>query len=191
MSANEPSQETIRELGTIWEVPDALWDKIIKPVLGEFDPPKKRGRPRADQRTCLNGIIYRARAGCQCNKLPKEFGDDATAHRTLQRWQSLGIFERVWALLIYHGEDLGAVHRDRRAADGCLNEARFIGKRGKSTPPHKNQDKKPKEVNTAASPARTRRKTARLGSAPTPRAVGSLASRRACLSRETAARWLW
>ena len=199
MSIQESSQESIEttpELDTIWEVPDALWDKIIKPVLDEFDPPKKTGRPRANPRKCLDGIIYRARTGCQWNQLPKKFGDDATVHRTLQRWEHLAIFDRVWALLIYHCEELGGVHWEWQAADGCLNKARFIGKRGKSTPPQTKQVPTPSKNNEAPKQApklreaRTRRKTRRKVSAPIPRTVESWASKTACLSRETAARLL-
>ena len=127
MSQVEETTGSKKLLPTIWEVPDSLWEKIVQPILSEFDPPKQKGRPRADQRRCLDGIIYRARTGCQWNRLPDKFGDDATVHRTLQRWESLGIFDRIWALLIYHCEELGAVHWEWQAADGCLNKARFIG----------------------------------------------------------------
>ena len=60
-------QET---LGTIWEVPDELWERI-EPIILEQDPPKARGRKRADPRQMLNGIIFRLRSGCQWNHLPK------------------------------------------------------------------------------------------------------------------------
>ena len=112
------------ELPTVWEVPDALWENFVAPVLKEFDPPSERGRPRADPRRCMNGIIYRARTGCQWNHLPTEFGDDATVHRTLKRWEEKQIFDRVWALLLYHCDDLSAVHWEWQAADGTLNKAR-------------------------------------------------------------------
>ena len=36
-------------LGTIWEVPDELWERI-EPIILEQDPPKARGRKRADPR---------------------------------------------------------------------------------------------------------------------------------------------
>jgi hypothetical protein len=78
------------ELPTVWEVPDALWEKIVEPILTEFDPPHKRGRPRADSRLCLNGMIYRARTGCQWNHLPPEFGDDATVCHCPSHSQTLG-----------------------------------------------------------------------------------------------------
>ena len=70
-------------LPTIWEVPDELWNHI-QALLTQYDPPCKTGRKRIDARLALNGIIYRARTGCQWNQLPKEFGDDASIHRTLQ-----------------------------------------------------------------------------------------------------------
>jgi putative transposase len=54
------------ELGTIWEVPDALWAQIAR-VLAEVDPPKRTGRPRVDARATLNAIVFRLRSGCQWN----------------------------------------------------------------------------------------------------------------------------
>ena len=72
-------------LPTIWEAPDALWEKLFLPLLTELDPPSRMGRPRANQRKCLDGMIYRAHTGCQWNRLPKpkEFGSDSTLHRTV------------------------------------------------------------------------------------------------------------
>ena len=63
-------QETLE---TIWEVPDELWERV-EPIILEEDPPKARGRKRADPRQMLNGIIFRLRSGCQWNRLPKELG---------------------------------------------------------------------------------------------------------------------
>ena len=74
-----------KALPTIWDVPDDLWEQI-EPVILELDPPKAKGRKRADQRRMLEGIIFRMRSSCQWNHLPKELGDDSTIHRTFQRW---------------------------------------------------------------------------------------------------------
>ena len=76
-------------LDTIWEVDDKLW-AVIRPVLAEFDPPAGTGRRRTGQREALNGIIYRMRSGVQWNRLPKQFGDDSSVHRTMQRWEKNG-----------------------------------------------------------------------------------------------------
>ena len=84
-------------LPTLWHIPDALWP-LMERVLAVYDPPKNTGRPRMDQRKALDGIIYRMRTGCQGNQLPKQFGDDASVHRTLQRWERLGILDILWAV---------------------------------------------------------------------------------------------
>jgi transposase len=92
-------------LPPIWRVSDALW-AIIKPILAGYDPPK-RGPARIDQRAALDAIIFRLRSGCQWNRLPKEYPDDSSVHRTFQRWVGLGMFDRIWATVQEACEDLG------------------------------------------------------------------------------------
>lgn len=171
MSKQENQPQVNETLSTVWEVSDALWDSFFVPLLTEFDPPPKMGRPRADQRKCLNGIIYRARTGCQWNHLPSEFGDDATVHRTLKRWEEKQIFDRIWALLLYHCEELSAVHWEWQSADGCLNKAKFIGKKG---------------AKAERKPARRRRETKEKVSARIRVTEENWASNKASLSRERA-----
>ena len=100
-------------------------------------PAPRMGRPRVDPRRCLDGMLYRARTGCQWNQLPEKFGDDSTVHRTIQRWEARGVFDQFWALLIYHCEELKAVHWEWQSADGCLHKARFIGNVGSGKGGHK------------------------------------------------------
>ena len=95
-------------LPTIWRVDDALWARVEK-VLEEFDPPARFGPDRIDQRTALDGVIHRMRSGVQWNHLPKEFGDDASVHRTFQRRVARGVVARPWALPVRECEDLGGV----------------------------------------------------------------------------------
>lgn len=116
---------------TIWEVPDALWERI-EPLIQEAYPPKPTGRPRCDLRQVLNGIIFRLRSGCQWNKLPKRFGDDSTMHRWFQRWCEDGFFEKLWAVLVAECEALGGVDWEWQSADGAMGKARFGG--AKSAP---------------------------------------------------------
>lgn len=115
-----------KRMPTLWEVPDDLWERI-EPLIDELDPPKATGRPRQDRRRILDAIIFRLRTGCQWNHIPRFFGDDATIHRTFQRWQQAGLFERVWALLIEECEELGAVDWQWQAADTVLGKARWGG----------------------------------------------------------------
>jgi len=52
---------------------------------GRDPPPEAIGRPRADPRRILNGIIHVMRSGCQWNRLPEQYGSDSTVHGTMQR----------------------------------------------------------------------------------------------------------
>jgi len=113
-------------LPTIWRAPDDLWAKI-EPILAEYDPPKRVGRKRIDQRRALDGIIYRLRSGVQWNQLPKEFGDDSSVHRTFQRWEELGVFDHIWAALVDECEELGGVNWEWQAADAAMGKARLGG----------------------------------------------------------------
>ena len=81
-------------LGTIWEVPDALWERI-EPILKAFWPRKPTGRPPAHWRRTLNGIIFRMRTGCQWEQLPRKFGPRSTVHDWFQRWCAGGVMERI------------------------------------------------------------------------------------------------
>src|SRR3954471_16949250 len=78
------------------ELTDAQW-AILQPLL----PPRSRtGRPRADDRRTLNADLYVLRTGCAWRDLPEKYGDDSTAHRRLQHWQTEGVWERIHHALL-------------------------------------------------------------------------------------------
>ena len=123
-----------RPLETIWEVPDELWERF-EPILAKHYPPAPTGRPRADLRRVVNGVIFRMRSGCQWNRLPQRFGDDATCHRWFQRFVADGVLAELWALLLSECEELGAVDWRWQAADGMMGKARFGGGKRGPIPP--------------------------------------------------------
>lgn len=128
-------KRAVEPLPTIWNCPDELWDSFLLPTLRELDPEPHTGRPRIDQRKALDGIIFQMRSGCQWNHLPKEFGDDASIHRTFQRWIARGVLEAIWAKLIEACDELGAVDWVWQSADAALGKARFGGIKSEKTPP--------------------------------------------------------
>ena len=127
------TKREIKPLPTIWEVSDELW-AIIQKILDELDPPAGTGRPRTGQREAFNGIIYHMRSGVQWNRLPKEFGDDSSVHRTMQRWIAKRVLKRLWAVLIENCEELGGVDWAWQSADGAMGKARFGGIASAQTP---------------------------------------------------------
>ncbi len=117
-----------KPLGTIWEIPDVLWQRI-EPILKEFWPRKATGRPPAHWRRTLNGILFRMRSGCQWDQLPERYGPKSTVHDWFQRWAKGGVFEKIWALLVAECEELGGFEWKWQAADGMLGKARFGGEK--------------------------------------------------------------
>jgi transposase len=77
-------------------VTDTQWAQIQELLRPSTRGP---GRPRTDDRQTLEAILYVQRTGCAWNRLPVELGDDATAHRRLQRWQAEGIWEQICRIL--------------------------------------------------------------------------------------------
>jgi len=64
------------------ELSDEEWE-LIKPLL----PPKaKIGRPRADDRRVLNGILYVLATGCKWMDMPPKYGHYSTAFRRRLVW---------------------------------------------------------------------------------------------------------
>ena len=122
-----------RPLETIWELPDGLWERL-EPILLRQYPPARTGRPRVDLRRVVEGVIFRMRSGCQWNRLPERFGDDATVHRWFQRFVKDGVLEELWAALLSECEELGAVDWSWQAADGCMGKARSGGEKRAAIP---------------------------------------------------------
>ena len=116
----------VEPLPTIWHVDDVLWSKV-ESVLEEHDPPARFGPDRVDQRKALDGVIYRMRSGVQWNHLPGEFGDDASVHRTFQRWVKRGVLGRVWGKLVEECDELRGVDWAWQSADCALGKARHGG----------------------------------------------------------------
>lgn len=127
-------KRAVEPLPTIWKCPDELWDNFVLPILHELDPEPHTGRPRIDQRRALDGIIFQMRSGCQWNHLPREFGDDASIHRTFQRWIVRGVLQHIWAKLVQRCDDLKAVEWIWQSADAALGKARFGGIVSEETP---------------------------------------------------------
>ena len=80
----------------------ALTDKqwaIISSLLPKQDQ-SKGGRPRADDRKTLDGILWVLKTGAQWNELPSRYGAYATAWRRLKAWEEDGTWERIWQRML-------------------------------------------------------------------------------------------
>ena len=80
-----------RKQAPSWRVSDELWERV-EPLLPRYRKSKAGGRPRADARQVLNGILYVLRTGCQWKEAPREFGAPSTLHDYFQEWTEKGVF---------------------------------------------------------------------------------------------------
>src|SRR5918911_5121472 len=95
------------------DLTDAPW-AVLAPLL---PPRNRRGRPRADDRRTINGILWVLRTGARWADLPRRYGAASTCHARLQRWQREGVWERLWRTLLsrldeHHGLDWRRGHLD-------------------------------------------------------------------------------
>jgi transposase len=78
------------------EITNEQWERL-EPLL----PPRRmRGRPRADDRRTLNGILYVLRTGCRWEDVPRDYGSSTTCWRRLRAWEEDGTWEGIWRSLL-------------------------------------------------------------------------------------------
>jgi transposase/quinol monooxygenase YgiN len=75
---------------------EAQWASV-RPLL---PPAHREGRPRADERRTLEGILYVLRTGCRWRDIPAEYGSGVTCWRRLTQWQTDGTWDRIWPILM-------------------------------------------------------------------------------------------
>lgn len=92
---------------------------VLEPLLPS-DNTGPTGRPRADRRTILNGILWILRTGAQWADLPARYGSHQTVHRRFQEWEQQGVMRGLLRAL---ADDL----RDRGKLDvsECFVDATF------------------------------------------------------------------
>ena len=75
-----------------YELTDEEWE-----LLHPFLPVASFGRPRADDRTVLNGIVWKIRAGAAWRDVPARYGPWQSLYSRFRRWALDGTFTRMLA----------------------------------------------------------------------------------------------
>lgn len=111
-------------------LPDALWEQV-QPLLPPEPPKPKGGRPRVPDRACLTGILFVLKSGCPWEYLPQEMacGSGMTCWRRLRDWHALGIWLRIWTLLLDALGKADAIDWTAGVLDSCSVRAVFGGQR--------------------------------------------------------------
>ncbi len=107
------------------ELTGEQWE-LIGPLL-----PKRAwtGRPRADDRKTINGILWVLRTGARWADMPRKYGAPSTAHVRLQTWQKLGVWKNMWRTLLSALDEQGKLDWEKAHLDGTFITAKKGGKR--------------------------------------------------------------
>ena len=107
---------------------DEQWQRIA-PHLPTHEPSPKGGRPRADDRECLEGILWLLRTGARWQDIPVDLPSGSTCWRRLRDWAGEEVLQEVQAVLV---EQLGG--RGKLDLEELLADATFIrAKKGATT----------------------------------------------------------
>jgi transposase len=102
---------------------EAQW-AFIGPQL---PPTARTGRPRANDRRTIDGILYVLITGCRWQDLPREYGAPTTAWRRLKRWGEEGVWERIWRAALAQLDRHGQLDWSMAFLDGSFAPAKAGG----------------------------------------------------------------
>jgi len=85
------------------EITNTQWN-MMEPHLPK---PARTGRPRAEDRKTINGILFVGITGCRWTEMPERYGSKSTAHRRLQNWQQKGIWQKILSCAIKSAHQSG------------------------------------------------------------------------------------
>jgi len=102
---------------------DEQWARIA-PHLPEHPPSPKGGRPREDDRECLEGILWLLRTGSPWQHIPLDLPSGSTCWRRLQEWAGEGVLPELHAILIEELHELGKLDLEELLADATFIRAK-------------------------------------------------------------------
>jgi transposase len=105
------------------QLTDEQWTLIsdLFPIP-KLDP--RGGRPRADVRQCLEGILWVLRSGARWKDLPRSFPSYVTCWRRFVEWSMSGVWDRAWLRLLNELDKRGSVDWKQGFADGTFASAK-------------------------------------------------------------------
>jgi len=96
-----------------WSVIESLLPKPVKRADG-------KGRPRIDDRTILNGILWVMRTGAPWHDMPDRYPSYQTCYRRFQEWVRSGTFEKILRTLVEDVKERGNLDLTECFIDGTF-----------------------------------------------------------------------
>ena len=105
-------------------MPDEFYDAVSHHLPPEQPVGPRGGRPRVPHRTVLKVLWYVLVTGCRYADVPLEMGcSGRTAHRRLEEWEALGIWDRLHMDLLRLLRKHGKLDTDTVVVDAFLHRA--------------------------------------------------------------------
>lgn len=105
------------------ELTDPQWEKI-RPLLPEPKRSPLGGRRAADNRACLEGILWLLRSGARWKDLPGDFPSSSTCWRRLRDWEEADLWLNIWRKFLGELDAAGLLDWEEAFADGSFASAK-------------------------------------------------------------------
>ncbi|WP_118185729.1 transposase [Paraburkholderia phosphatilytica] len=133
------------------DVTDEEWHRIAA-MLPELKPRTElRGRPLANTRAVLNGVLWVMYSGATWSAMPRKYPSYQTCHRRFNAWHETGVMERV--LVELYGESsrvlFGTMEQRMRSHQAAqADETQLVVAEAAAASPHKPQasEREPEET---------------------------------------------
>ena len=99
---------------------DEQWAKI-EPLLPKV---RSRGRPWAENRRVLEGILWVLKTGARWRDLPKEYPSPSTCWRRLRQWEEHEVWLKVWRQFLAELDQRGKLDWSESFLDGSFAPAK-------------------------------------------------------------------
>jgi putative transposase len=113
-----------------FRVSDQVWEKFQPCIPVRVNTHRfGGGRPRADDRACLDAIFFILRTGCQWNALNEtDICPSSTANDRFRQWVRDGTFTRFFHRGIKEYDELKGIDWSFLSLDGAMTKAPLGGK---------------------------------------------------------------
>ena len=102
---------------------DAQWEKV-RPLLPQVRRSRRGGRPPANDRKVLEGILWILRSGARWQDLPDEFPSPSTCWRRLRDWEEQGVWLTIWRAFLAELNEREQLNWSESFLDGSFAPAK-------------------------------------------------------------------
>jgi transposase len=106
------------------DITNEQWNLVSLIIKASVPGKKITGRPRVDDRSILNGILWICRTGAPWKDLPDKYPSYQTCHRRFQEWVSNWVWEKILVKLALDLKKRGKMDLAECFIDGSFAAAK-------------------------------------------------------------------